>query len=324
MTASIFFPLQNPFDEGYLDVGQGHRLWFAQYGNPDGIPLLWLHGGPGSASSPRHQIFADPSVYRLVLCDQRGCGRSTPAGGTSDNDTERLLQDINALRNALHHHCGLGKILLGGGSWGACLALAYAQRWPLTLLGLVLRAPFLAGNGDIDRFFQPKPEIEETAWQAFAGHVPSSERAQLLPYIAEQFSTGGPQVSILAQAWNRYEAIQDQPDLIVEANLDPVEVQKLVQRYRIQAHYLINHCFLNEADLLHGAASLGELPVAILQGKDDRICHPDNAIRLHARIAGSRLRMVVGAGHNPFHPGMATALLEALNCFALEGNFKKW
>ena len=320
MTASTFIPLQSPFDEGYLDVGQGHRLWYAQYGNPDGIPLLWLHGGPGSASSPRHQHFADPSVYRLILSDQRGCGRSTPTGGTTDNNTERLLQDINKLR----HHCGLGKVLLGGGSWGACLALAYAQRWPLTLLGLVLRAPFLAGNGDIDRFFQPHPDIVDTAWQTFAGHVPAGERSQLLRYLAQQFSTDDPHVAALAQAWNRYEASQDQPDVAVEANLDPVEVEKLTQRYRIQAHYLINRCFLNEVDLLAAAADLGELPVAILQGRDDRICDPDNAVRLHARIAGSRLRMVGGAGHDPFHPDMATALLEALNCFALERNFKHW
>ena len=320
MTASTFFPLQSPFDEGYLDVGQGYRLWFAQYGNPDGIPLLWLHGGPGSASSPRHQIFADPSVYRLILCDQRGCGRSTPTGATNYNNTERLLQDIDALR----HRCGLGKILLGGGSWGACLALAYAQRWPLTLLGVVLRAPFLAGNSDIDRFFQPRPDIADTAWETFAAHVPAHERSQLLPYIADQFSTDGSQVSVLAQAWHRYEASQDQPEVIVEANFDYVEVEKLTQRYRIQAHYLINHCFLNEADLLDAAASLSSFPVAILQGQDDRICDPDNAVRLHARIAGSRLRMVVGAGHNPFHPDMATALLEALNCFALDGNFEHW
>lgn len=320
MTASTLFPLQSPFNEGYFEVGQGHRLWYTQYGHPEGIPLLWLHGGPGSGSSPRHQLFADPSRYRLILCDQRGCGYSTPFGAIRDNDTERLLQDIVALRL----HLRLGKVLLGGGSWGACLALAYAERWPLTLLGLVLRAPFLAGKNDIDRFFQPIPGADSGPWRTFSSHAPVSERAQLLRYIAGEFSIQSERMGLLARAWNRYEASLEQTGMTREPDLDVADVERLIQRYRIQAHYLSNNCFLNEADLMEAAAHFGDMPVAILQGEDDRVCHRENAVRLHKRIPGSRLRMVAGAGHSPFHPDMAAALVEALNCFAVNGDFGRW
>ncbi|PUA16342.1 alpha/beta fold hydrolase [Glaciimonas sp. PCH181] len=321
MTSSPFFPLHSPFDEGYLDVGQGHRLWFAQYGNPDGIPLLWLHGGPGSGSSLRHQIFVDPSGYRLVLCDQRGCGLSTPNGAIVDNDTTLLVQDIETLRL----HLKLGKILLGGGSWGACLALAYVQKnGPDALLGLILRAPFLAGQNDINRFFQPDAAAENAAWQTFSAHAPKAERSHLLKYLANEFSAASSNVATLAQAWKYYEQRQEQPDAIADITPNPAETQKLIARYRVQSHYLINHCFVCADDLLQAAAKLSGLPVALLQGGNDRICDPDNAVRLHTQIAGSGLRIVAGAGHDPFHPQMAVGLLEALNCFVEDGNFARW
>ncbi|KAF3999712.1 alpha/beta fold hydrolase [Glaciimonas immobilis] len=317
MRSSAFYPLQNPFNDGYCDVGQGHRLWYAQYGNPDGIPLLWLHGGPGSGSSPRHQIFADPSLYRLVLCDQRGCGRSTPGGAIADNDTARLVQDIEDLRL----HLGLGKVLLGGGSWGAGLALAYAQPWRSSLLGLILRAPFLAGKNDIQRFFQPAADVAGDAWKAFAHHAPATERAHLLGYIAAQLSVDSPGAAIWAQAWRDYERQLAQPDASdVTSTPAPAELQRLLSRYRVQSHYLINHCFLDEADLLRASADLTGLPVVILQGQSDQVCDPDNALRLHAHIPGSRLKIVVG-GHDPFQPEMAMALLDALNCFARHTRF---
>ncbi len=325
MSPAPFFPLQKPFHENHLDVGRGHRLWYAQYGNPDGIALLWLHGGPGSGASPRHQYFADPARYRLVLYDQRGCGRSVPAGATTGNDTQHLVQDIEQLRR----HLGLGKILLGGGSWGACLALAYAQRWPLPLHGLVLRAPFLAGRADIDRFFQPDPAAAGDAWRAFACRVPAPDRPHMLRYIAGELAADGPRAVQLAQAWNQYqmqrEQIASKADAMpIPAATNPSDVRQLVARYRIQAHYLANHCFLNEAELLQAATALSGLPVAILHGENDAVCDPANSARLHQRIAGSRLRIGIGAGHDPFHPEMATALTEALNCFAGHGHFDHW
>ncbi|MGS0742857.1 alpha/beta fold hydrolase [Glaciimonas sp. GG7] len=317
MPSSSFFPLQSPFHQDDLDVGHGHRLWYAQYGNPDGIPLLWLHGGPGSASSVRHQMFADPARYRLVLCDQRGCGLSTPSGSTEYNDTGRLIEDIEGLRR----HLGLGKILLGGGSWGACLALAFAQRHPLSLQGLVLRAPFLAGRGDIDRFFQPDPASASAAWHAFASHAPASERAHFLRYLADTLAADSPHTAALAQAWHLYEQRLEQPDIGVA--IPATDIEKLVARYRIQAHYLRHNCFLNSADLLQAAADVSGFPVALLHGAHDLICNPENAISLHARIAVSCLSILPGAGHDPFHPTMAKALLDALNCFAEDGDFAR-
>ncbi|MBC7499732.1 MAG: alpha/beta fold hydrolase [Herminiimonas sp.] len=320
MAPSRFFSPQNPFDAGYLDVAHGHRLWYAQYGNPDGIPLMWLHGGPGSGSSPRHQIFVNPKRYRLVLCDQRGCGRSTPAGAIAGNDTEQLVQDIETMRL----HLCIGKVLLGGGSWGACLALAYAQHWRQSLLGLVLRAPFIAGKGDIDRFFQPETNAAGNAWKTFAAHVPQSDRGQLLHYLACELATDTPYAATLAQAWDRYQQQQDQPDAKAMVTVEASDIVALQMRYRIQLHFLVNNLFLDEQALLHAASQLSGLPVALLQGANDRVCDPANALRLHELIEASRLHIVADAGHDPFHSGMATALQDALDSFAEHGHFDHW
>lgn len=300
------------FDEGQLATGDGHRLWYAQYGNPQGLPLFWLHGGPGSGASLRHAGLVDLARFRLVLADQRGCGRSQPAGELMNNHTGLLVQDIERLRRHLH----VERMLLGGGSWGATLALAHAARHGNALLGLVLRAPFLATPAEIAGFLDTAD-----CRRQFEAIAPASALApgRLLPWLAAQLAAADQDICMrIAGAWRRHELALE--GTAGDAAPDPA----LVQRYRIQAHYLRHGCFVDADVLLQAPGALRAMPVAILHGDADRVCPPANARRLQRCLPGSRLAMVAGAGHDPFHPAMAAALRRALDAYAAHGRFDGW
>lgn len=319
MIPDLLAPVPAPFDEGRLDSGDGHLTWYAQYGNPHGIPLFWLHGGPGSAASLRHAGLVDLARYRLVLSDQRGCGRSQPLGALQRNETGLLVGDIDRLREQLR----LERIVVGGGSWGAALALLYAARHPATVAALVLRAPFLASQTEVDAFFAPPAGGPDgaCAWEELAALAPPSERGRLLPWLAQQLASSGPeQCARIAGAWSRHERQQEGAAAVAAPPVD----EAMIARYRIQAHYLLHGCFIDADGVLAAARTLHGLPVAILQGDADRVCPPRNARLLQRCLAGSRLRMVEGAGHDPFHPGMISALAQALDCYASNAHFEAW
>lgn len=313
-------PVQAPaaFDEGFLDCNDGHRVWYGQYGNPRGMPLLWLHGGPGSGSSPRHLQLFDLAHYRVVLSDQRGCGRSTPAGALHRNDTALLVEDVARLRG----HLQLGRVLIGGGSWGATLALAHASVHAADVAALVLRAPFLASRDEIDGFFAPFDGDTQGAWEAFAALAPPSHRGALLPWLAGELADGRHEQCVrIAHGWRRYEQLRENG---VAAAMQPTQEAAMISRYRIQSHYLLHGCFLGEGALLDAAHGLPDMPVALLHGDADRICPPQNAHRLHRCLPESRLCIVPGAGHDPFHDGMASALAQALAAYARDAHFGGW
>ena len=308
--------LSAAFDEGHFATGDGHMIWYGQYGKPDGVPLIWLHGGPGSGASMRQLQLIDLSRYRVVLSDQRGCGRSLPLGAIAANDTSLLVADIERLRT----HLQCERMVLGGGSWGAALALAYAARHAASVSALVLRAPFLATQKEIDGFFQPAAGAADAGWEEFAGLAPPSQRSRLLPWLAERFGAAdAEECARLARGWRRHEQRREGAGM-AEATVDDV----LVARCRVQSHYLRHGCFMSGESLLEAARGLARLPVALLHGDADMVCPPDNARMLQRSLAGSRLRMVAGAGHDPFHPGMAKALVSALDCYARHGNFAAW
>jgi proline iminopeptidase len=305
------------FDEGRLACGDGHTLWYAQYGNPQGIPLFWLHGGPGSGSSLRHVELIDLARYRLVLADQRGCGRSLPAGELLHNETPLLIGDIDMLRT----HLQVDRMVVGGGSWGATLALLYAAQHPEAVAALVLRAPFLARQAEIDAFFAPVAGPNGDR-DEFAALAPGLQRDRLLPWLARQLaSSGQAQCARIALAWSRHERQRESGAACAPP---PVADEALIARYRIQAHYLLHGCFLGKDGVLAAARRRSQLPVAILHGDADRVCPPYNARLLRRCLPDSRLRMVEGAGHDPFHPGMAAALTEALGCYARNAHFDGW
>lgn len=304
-----------PFDTGSIAVGQGHRLYFEQSGDPAAPALLLLHGGPGSRSSAAQRRFFDPGHYRIVQFDQRGCGASEPPGETRHNHTAALVADIEHLRRQL----GIARWLVVGGSWGATLAVAYAAAHPARIAGVLLRALFLAGRSDLGWFFGGAGALFPDAWQRFLEVAPRSRRRRLQDWLWQVFATGdAPLQRRVARAWAAWEqTLAGDPAGAAPAGADAA----LVQRYRVQAHYLARACFLGEAGVLGAVSRLHGLPVALLHGRQDLICRPVNSWRAWRSLTGSRLQWVEGAGHDPFAPAMAAAMRAAAAVFAERGDF---
>jgi proline iminopeptidase len=313
------------FDAGWLDVGHGHRIHYEQAGAAGGIPLVLLHGGPGSGSNARMREIADPARYRIVQFDQRGAGRSTPAGETAHNHTDALVADIEALRETLR----IERWLVCGGSWGASLALAYAARHRERASGVFLRGTFLTGRDDLDWFFGGAGAFAPEAHAAFLRVVPRRWHRNLVDWLDRTFGRGSPRCAEIAAAWQAYEMAlsgdmpsTSRPNTTVPA--DEAAAARLVAKYRVQSHYLARKCFLGDAALLRAANVLRGLPVAIVHGERDLVCRPANAWRVHRTCAGSRLAWAVGAGHSPWHPATLALSRSALDAFAERGDFPAW
>ena len=312
-----------PYACGQLDVGAGHLLYFEQYGNADGIPMVYLHGGPGSACSPRHRQFFDPTVCRVILFDQRGCGRSVPRGALHHNTTDALVSDIEALRQ----HLGIDRWLVVGGSWGAGLAVAYAAAHPSACLGLVLRGVFLGRAADLDWFFKDAAQLLPDAWQQLIRVAPSNAGEDVLQWLHAGLHGASVEVALAcATAWEAWEHSlsqhQKMPPRVLNANGS--EAALVLDKYRLQSHYLVHHCFWNEAGLLKQAQGLAGMPTAIIHGRLDWICRAQAAWDLHHNLPGSRLHWVEGCGHSPFEPAMADALIGSIGHFVTHGNFSRW
>lgn len=299
-------------------------LAVTQYGAPDGQPVLLLHGGPGSGMSPLLPRFFDPARHRLIGLDQRGAGASRPAGGTRHNGTDDLLADLRRLQ----HHLGIERWCVAGGSWGATLALAHAADAPQAVSGLLLRAPFLARPGDVAAFFDRASATDATAvaaWEALAalmaGTASADWPAELATALAD--ATDTPRLHRVAAAWWSWEQALAAPGR-APASLPAGggALDALVQRYRVQAHYLAHGCWLQAPPLLQRLAGLHTLPVLVLHGDADRICPPDGARALQAALPQAVLRWVGGAGHDPTHPGMVAAMRAATDAWARDGHFE--
>lgn len=315
-----------PFAFGTLDVGDGHELYFEQCGKPSGLPIVFLHGGPGSGCSVRHRQMFDLERDRVVLFDQRGCGRSTPRGSVHHNTSAHLVADIERLRV----HLGIERWLVVGGSWGAGLAVAYAAAHRTACLGLVLRGLFLGRASDTDWFFQQVAQLLPDAWNALAEGAPEFERTQLMQWLAKGVNSADPQAAqMAARAWAAWEqAVTDRrTPSVAPAPLAGDAAQAQVDKYRIQSHYMVNDCFWGDASLLQRAATLTNqpdlpnLPIALLHGRLDWICRPSAAWELHCALPHSRLTWVDGCGHSPFEPAMARAMTNAISHFAIHGQF---
>jgi proline iminopeptidase len=298
-------------------------LYLEQCGNPGGMPMVYLHGGPGSGCSAKQRQFFDPMVCRAVLFDQRGCGRSLPRGELKHNTTDVLVQDMETLRQ----HLGIARWLVVGGSWGAGLALAYAAAHPAACLGLVLRGVFLGRASDIDWFFKAAAQLLPDAWYQLTQRLPGNPADAVLPRL--HAAVHGPDASVAlacALAWEAWEQSLSQHTTVApraQAESD-AEAMLRVDKYRIQSHYLVNQCFRAGAGLLPRASALSALPVALLHGRLDWICRAEAAWDAHRALPGSRMQWVEGGGHNPFEPANAAALSATIHHFVAHGNFAAW
>jgi len=311
------------FDSGWLEVGHGHRVHYEQAGNPGGIPVVLLHGGPGSGSRPRQRVFYDAEQFRIVQFDQRGCGRSEPMGETAHNSTALLVADIERLRE----HLGIGRWLVSGGSWGSTLAAIYSAQHCDQVSGVLLRAVFLAERADLDWYFGGSSAVSPEAYDRFMAEIARRWRRRVLTYLDRALKGGDADKALrLATAWMAYEATINGDDPGAARPVAPPAGggTALCAKYRVQAHYLSRRCFLERGAVLRALAELSALPVAIIHGTRDLICLPRAGWRAHRACPGSRLAWAAGAGHDPFHPAMDSLTRAALASFAANGNFSRW
>lgn len=303
------YPLIEPRASGHLTVEAPHRVYWEESGNPDGVPVCFLHGGPGAGTGPGHRRFFDPAYFRIVLHDQRGCGRSTPRGEISNNDTDRLIEDIERLRR----HLGIQEWIVFGGSWGSSLALAYAQRHPDRCLGLVLRGIFLCRQAEVDWFLHGMGRFFPKARQTFLGHLPVAGRDDpLASYYALLTDPDSAVHEPAAAIWNVYETACSTLRPNAQGLRDARSPAVAVPIARLEAHYFINRLFMPEGALLDGVSAIRNIPGIIVQGRYDIVCPPMAAFELADAWPEADLRIVDDAGHSAMEPGILAALVEAM------------
>ena len=309
---SELYPEIVPYNTGMLNLGGRHRMYFEESGNPHGVPVLFLHGGPGAGAAPAHRRFFDPAHYRIVIFDQRGAGRSTPLGELADNTTPLLIADIEKLREML----GIEAWLVFGGSWGSTLALAYAEAHPQRCTGLILRGIFLCRKSEIDWFLYGLRNIFPEAWQAFAGPIPEAERGNLLEAYHRRLTDPDPAVHMpAARAWGTYEGscstLLPSPETVAYFAGDVVALGLA----RIEAHYFRNDIFLPENSLLDNVQRIRHIPAVIVQGRYDAVCPIVFADDLHRAWPEAEYHVIPDAGHSAWEPGICAALVRACEQF---------
>jgi proline iminopeptidase len=308
------YPEIEPYDSGMLAVSPLHTLYYEQCGNPRGKPVVFLHGGPGAGCNPKTRRFFDPAHYRIVLFDQRGCGRSTPHAELTDNTTWDLVADIERLRE----HLRIERWQVFGGSWGSTLALAYAQTHPQRVTELVLRGIFLLRRWELEWFYQKGCDaIYPDAWEPYLAHIPCGERGDLIgAYYRRLTSADAATRLAAAKAWSTWEGgtsyLLQNPDYIASTGADEFALQFA----RIECHYFVHGGFFDRDDqLLHDAHKLKNIPAVIVQGRYDVVCPLRSAWDLHRAWPEANLRIVADAGHSAFEPGNLHELVEATDRF---------
>lgn len=315
------YPPIEPYDRGMLEVGDGQAVYWETSGNPAGKPAVFLHGGPGGGTTAANRCFFDPARYRIVLLDQRGCGRSVPhaADGAdlSVNTTAHLIADIEALRE----HLGIERWLVFGGSWGSTLSLAYAQRYPERVTELVLRGIFLLRRKEVDWYYNGSAGyVYPDEWEKFLAPVPESDRAgDLVEAYHRLLHAADPEIATAAAvAWTTWESatssLRPDPARVAET-ADP---RFALAFARIENHYFRHGGFLDEGQLLRGIGTVAHIPGVIVQGRHDIVCPAVSAWDLHRAWPTARLHIVDDAGHSASEPGITHHLVEATDTFARE------
>jgi proline iminopeptidase len=309
-----FYPPLEPFRTGRLRVSDVHELYFEESGNPRGKPVVFLHGGPGFGTEANYRRFFDPAAYRIVLFDQRGCGKSTPHASLVDNTTWDLVADIEKLRA----HLGIERWQVFGGSWGSTLALAYAETHPERVTELVLRGIFLIRKQEIDWFYQRGASaIFPDAWEKYVDPIPEEERGDFLRAFYRRLTHEDPVVRMqAAKAWSIWEGstscLWPNPGLIAKTAGDEFAIAFA----RIECHYFVHGAWLEPPrDLLSNVHRIRHIPAVIVQGRYDVVCPMESAWALHRAWPEADFRLIQDAGHSAAEPGTLHELIEATDRF---------
>ena len=311
------YPAMRPYRTGLLRVSDVHEIYFEESGNPRGKPAVFLHGGPGAGTDGRMRGFFDPRRYRIVLFDQRGCGKSRPHASLIDNTTWHLVEDIERLRD----HLGIGKWLVFGGSWGSTLALAYAQTHPQQVTELVLRGIFLLRRWELEWFYQNPggaAALYPDLWEHYVKPIPMAERRDMMRAYYERLTSKDPDVlAAAARAWSIWEGATS------FLRMNPAYVAKFRQDdyaaafARIECHYFVNGGFLrSENQLIEEVDRIRHIPAVIVQGRYDVVCPMKSAWDLHRAWPEATLHVSADAGHSAFEPSNLHALISATDRFA--------
>ncbi len=308
------YPEIEPFNNNWLKVSDIHQIYFEECGNPEGVPVIFLHGGPGSGCNPMQRRFFDPKHYRIILFDQRGCGRSTPQGEVRGNTTDDLVYDIEAIRN----HLGIAKWHVFGGSWGSTLALAYALQYASNVKSLVLRGIFLSRSMELKWFLGEVKLFFPEPWEKLCEFLPADKRHNPIEaYAALVFSDDSTLSIPAAIRWNTFES-SIMTLLPKDFSGNKINGDIELARARVQIHYIQNHCFVGHRDLLAEAkAKLSNIPTSIIQGRYDMVCPPQTAWELSQAMPHAEFVMVEDAGHSATESGISSALVAATE------NYKK-
>jgi proline iminopeptidase len=310
-----YYPPIDPYRTGRLRVSDVHELYFEESGNPQGRPVVFLHGGPGFGTEANHRRFFDPAAYRIILFDQRGCGKSTPHASLVDNTTWHLVSDIESLRQ----HLGVERWHVFGGSWGSTLALAYAETHPSRVTELVLRGIFLIRKTEIDWFYQRGASaLYPDAWEKYLEPIPQDERGDLLSAFHRRLTHDDPQVRMrAARAWSVWEGstscLWPSASLIDKTGGDDFAIAFA----RIECHYFMHGAWVDaERDLLRNVEKIRQIPAVIVQGRYDVVCPMESAWALHRAWPEAELKIVQDAGHSATEPGNLHELVTATDRFA--------
>lgn len=306
------FPEITPYASELIDVGHGHQLYLEQCGNPNGQPVIFIHGGPGAGCSETDRRFFNPEQYRIILFDQRGCGRSLPFGSLDNNTTTHLVADIERIRN----HLNIEQFHVFGGSWGSTLALVYAQTYPSSVKSLVLRGIFLARDEDNQWTFDNGggTRIFADYWQAYLDALPDAVEKGNIGY-AYSLMIGDDKALALrvAKAWARWEisccTLEPNEAFLEEATTD----EKCWTISRHEAHFLHHGCFLEDNQILANASKINDIPTTIVHGRYDIVCPFDNGWLLHKALPNSKLVISRTAGHASIEPETTHHLINATN-----------
>ncbi|OBY26511.1 prolyl aminopeptidase [Leisingera sp. JC1] len=309
------YPPVEPFDQRMIDAGQGHRIYAEQSGNPNGIPVIVCHGGPGGGSSPAMRRYFDPHIFRIILFDQRGCGRSRPYASCENNTTWHLVADMELIRTQL----GIESWILFGGSWGATLALIYAQAHPERVQQIILRGVFLMTKAELDWFYGGGAgKFWPETWAKFVSLIPDAERNDMIAAYKKRLFSGKLEEEVrYGRAWSAWENALASVHSNGQSGESPRDYARAFAR--LENHYFSNGGFLDyDGQILANMGRISHVPGVIVQGRYDMICPPSSAWRLKELWPNAELKMVRNAGHALSEPGISAELVRAMDRIAGE------